>query len=316
MAHLRSGLAAGVAAYLFWGLFPLYWPLLEPAAPLEILSHRIVWSVVLLAGILAVTTGFRWLPELGRRRVLMLAVAAVMITINWGTFIYGVNSGHVVETSLGYFMNPLVVVALAVVVLDERLRRNQVLAVGIATVAVVVLAVDYGRPPWIALTLAVSFALYGLLKKRVGVDGVHSLAVETAFLLVPATGYLLWLGSTGEGTFTTEGAGHVALLVTGGVVTTIPLVLFGRAAVRVPLTTLGVLQYLTPTMQFLIGVSLYDEAMPLSRLAGFGLVWVALAIFTFDALRTAREGGRQARAARDAEAAVSPTPLAATSACR
>jgi len=307
MALLRSGFAAGVAAYLIWGLFPLYWPLLEPAAALEILSHRIVWSVVLLAGVLAVTSGFRWLTTLGRRRLILLTAAAVMVTINWGTFIYGVNSGQVVETSLGYFINPLVMVALGVAVLGEKLRRNQVIAVGIAAVAVLVLAIDYGRPPWIALTLAASFALYGLLKKRVGMDGVRSLAVETALLLVPATAYLLWLGSTGEGTFTAEGSGHIALLVTGGLVTTIPLVLFGAAAIRIPLATLGILQYMTPSMQFLIGVAIYDEAMPLSRLAGFGLVWVALALFTFDGLRTARQDSRSARAEHDAAPAPSPT---------
>ena len=291
MSSSRFGFAAGVAAYVLWGLFPLYWPLLEPAAPVEILAHRIAWSLVFLVAVLALTTGFAWVRVLDRRRVGLLVLAAVLITVNWGTFIYGVNSGHVVETSLGYFINPLVLVALAVVVLGERLRRHQLVAVGIAAVAVLVLTIDYGRPPWIALALASSFSLYGLTKKRAGVDGVQSLAVETAFVAVPAIAYLVWLGQTGRGTFTSEGLDHVALLVTGGLVTTIPLVLFGVAAIRIRLSTLGLLQYLTPSMQFLIGVTVYDEPMPLSRLAGFALVWVALIIFTIGAVRRGDDGG-------------------------
>ncbi|HEX5781668.1 MAG TPA: EamA family transporter RarD, partial [Solirubrobacteraceae bacterium] len=175
MDNHRRGLAAGVSAYLLWGLFPLYWPLLEPAAPVEILAHRIAWSLVFVAGLLALTAGFGWLRGLGRRRAGLLTLAAVLVTINWGTYIYGVNSEHVVETSLGYFINPLVTVALAVTVLGERLTRLQGIAVAIAGAAVVVLTLDYGRPPWIALTLACSFGLYGLIKKRAGVDGLQSL---------------------------------------------------------------------------------------------------------------------------------------------
>jgi chloramphenicol-sensitive protein RarD len=209
----------------------------------------------------------------------------VLVAVNWGTYIYGVNSGHVVETSLGYFINPLVTVALAVTVLGERLSRGQAIAVAIASLAVVVLAVDYGRPPWIALTLAFSFGTYGLIKKQVGVDGTQSLAFETSVLFVPALAYLLWLGATGEGTFTTEGPGHAALLALGGVFTAVPLMLFGAAAVRIPLTTLGLIQYLAPTLQFAIGVLVYSEPMPASRLAGFALVWIALMVFTADALR-------------------------------
>jgi chloramphenicol-sensitive protein RarD len=278
-----------VAAYLLWGLFPLYWPLLQPAGAVEILAHRIVWSVVVAAAVLAVTSGFRWMRTLGRRRTGLLALAAALITINWGTFIHGVNSGHVVETSLGYFINPLVTVALAVTVLRERLRPLQWAAVAIGTVAVLVLAVDYGRPPWIALTLACSFGLYGLVKKRVGVDGVQSFSVETLFLVAPALGYLVWLQASGRGTFVSEGAGHAALLAMGGVATAVPLMLFGIAAVRVKLTTVGVLQYLAPVIQFLIGVLVDHEAMPLSRLGGFALVWTALVVFTVDAVRAGRE---------------------------
>ena len=298
----RSGLAAGVAAYLLWGLFPLYWPLLEPAAPVEILAHRVAWSFVFIAIVLALTSGFRWIRTLGRRRAGLLALAAMLITVNWGTFIYGVNSGHVVEASLGYFINPLVTVALAVTVLRERLEPAQRVAVGIAAVAVAVLTVDYGRPPWIALTLACSFGLYGLIKNRAGVDGTHSLAVETATLLLPALGYLAWLGASGHGTFTTHGTGHGLLIAGGGVATAVPLMLFGAAAIRIPLTTLGLIQYLAPVIQFLIGVLVYSEPMPVSRLAGFALVWLALIVFTWDAVRTARRSAR----ARGLEPAPAP----------
>ena len=288
MDNHRRGLAAGVSAYLLWGLFPLYWPLLEPAAPVEILAHRIAWSLVFVAGLLALTAGFGWVRTLGRRRAGMLTLAAVLVTINWGTYIYGVNSEHVVETSLGYFINPLVTVALAVTVLGERLTRLQGVAVAIAAAAVLVLTIDYGRPPYIALTLACSFGLYGLIKKRAGVGGMQSLGFETAVLAPAALAYLLVLGANGDGTFTTEGAGHALLLAFGGVFTAVPLMLFGAAAIRIPLTTLGLIQYLAPTLQFAIGVLIYTEPMPASRLAGFALVWVALAVFTWDAIRHSR----------------------------
>jgi chloramphenicol-sensitive protein RarD len=293
----RTGLLAGIGSYLLWGLFPLYWPLLEPAAPVEILSHRIVWSLVFLLGLLALTRGFRWVRDLDRRTLRLLALAAGLVTINWGLFIYAVNSEQVVETALGYFINPLVTVALAMAFLGERLRPRQLIAVGIAAIGVLVLAVDYGRPPWIALTLAFSFALYGLVKKRADVDGAQSLTVETTVLLLPALGYLVYLQSSGDSTFTTEGSGHIALLLAGGVATALPLILFGIAAVRIPLSTVGLLQYIAPSMQFLIGVLVYSEPMPLSRLAGFLLVWLALAVFMAEALSNSRTRVRAAAAA-------------------
>jgi chloramphenicol-sensitive protein RarD len=288
VSRYREGLAAAVGAYVLWGLFPLYWPLLKPAAPVEILAHRMVWSLGFLILVLAVTSGFRWARSLGWYRAGLLTLAAVLITINWGTFIYAVNSHHVVETSLGYFINPLVTVALAVVVLHEPLRRNQRIAVGIGALAVLVLTIDYGRPPWIALTLAGAFAGYGFVKKRADVPGIQSLAVETAVLFPAALGYLLVLGAKGDSTFTTEGAGHAALLAGAGVVTAVPLMLFGAAAIRIPLATVGLLQYIAPVMQFLIGVLVYGEDMPPERLVGFALVWVALAVFAHDAARVAR----------------------------
>jgi chloramphenicol-sensitive protein RarD len=285
---LRSGFAAGLAAYLLWGLFPLYWPLLEPAGAAEILAHRIVWSMVVVAALLAVTQGFRWVRDLGRRRTLLLGLAAVLITLNWGGYIYGVNSGHVVETALGYFINPLVTVALAVTVVGEQLRRPQWVAVGIAGVAVGVLTVAYGRPPWIALLLAFSFGFYGLVKKQVGVGGTQSLAVETTFLFVPALACIAILQATGKGTLTGEGSGHVLLLAGGGIATAVPLILFGAAAVRIPLTTIGLLQYVAPIIQFVIGVAIKHEAMPAARWAGFVLVWTAVIVFTWDSLRARR----------------------------
>lgn len=288
MSGLRSGLAAAVAAHALWGSFPLFWRLLEPAAPAEILAHRIAWSLVVLVLVLAVTTRFGWIRQLGRRRAALLALASVLISVNWGTFIYGVNSGHVVETSLGYFITPLLTVGLAVVVLKEKLSRLQGLAVGIAAAAVAVLAVDYGRPPWIALILAFSFGSYGLVKKRVGISGTESLAFETAVVFVPAVAYIAWLEWAGDSTFMSEGPGHASLLAVGGIVTAVPLMLFGRAAIRLPLTTLGLIQYLTPVLHFLLGVLIYEESMPPSRLAGFVLVWLALAVFTVDAVRGAR----------------------------
>ena len=281
----RAGFAAAVGAYVLWGLFPLYWPLLEPAAPVEILGHRVVWSLVFVAAILAFAGGFAWLRHLGARRAWMLFAAAVLVTGNWGVFIYAVNSDQVVETSLGYFINPLVTVALAVALLHERLRRNQKIAVGLAAVGVAVLALDYGRLPWIALTLAFSFGLYGLVKKRADVGAIKSLGFETASVALPAAAYLAWLEASGRGTFVDQDAGHTALLAGAGVVTAVPLLLFGAAAIRIPLATVGILQYITPTMHFLIGVFVNGEPMPLSRLAGFVLVWLALAVFTVDAVR-------------------------------
>lgn len=297
----RRGVGFGFAAYLMWGVFPLYFPLLEPAGALEILGHRVLWSLVVVALVLAVQRDFGWIRTLGRRRFGLLTLAGFLIAVNWGTYIYGVNSEHVVETSLGYFINPLVTIALGVAVLGERLRRAQWAAIAVGVVAVAVLTVDYGHPPWIALVLAASFGLYGLVKKQAGVDAVHSLAVETAVLVVPAALMLAVLTARGSSTFTTEGPGHALLLASCGLVTAVPLLCFGAAAVRVPLTTIGLLQYLTPVLQLLCGVLIAHEEMPGSRWVGFGLVWVALVLLTADSLRSAR--ARQLAAAAESVAA-------------
>ena len=286
----RRGLLYGVAAYLLWGLFPLYWPLLEPAGAVEILAHRVAWSLVTM---LVVVVASRRLPHLralfGRRRARnLLTVAAVVIAVNWGTYIWGVNNHRVVETSLGYFINPLVTVLMGVLILKERLRPWQWAAIGIATAAVVGLAVDYGHPPWVALTLAFSFGTYGLAKKQANVEAVESLTFETLVLVPVAVGYLVWLGAAGKGHFLGHGTGHTLLLVSTGIVTAVPLLCFGAAAIRVPMTTLGLLQYLAPVLQFLLGVTLLDEHMSGMRWLGFALVWVALVIFTVEATRHRR----------------------------
>ncbi|WP_435883770.1 EamA family transporter RarD [Streptomyces tanashiensis] len=286
-----------------WGLVPLFWPLLKPAGAIEILAHRMVWSLAFVGIALLALRRWGWIRELVRdpRKLGLITVAATVITVNWGLYIWSVNTGHVVEASLGYFINPLVTIALGVLVLKERLRPAQWAAVGVGFSAVLVLAVGYGQPPWISLTLAFSFAVYGLVKKKVNIGGLESLAAETAVQFLPALGYLVWLGTRGDLAFGSHGAGHTALLAATGIVTAAPLVCFGAAAIRVPLSTLGLLQYLAPTFQFLLGVVYFHEEMPPERWAGFSLVWLALTILTWDALRTARKS----RAAVEAAAAAS-----------
>ncbi len=286
----RRGFLYGVAAYLIWGLFPLYFPLLKPAGAIEILGHRVVWSLVTMVLVLVAvkrTAQFRAIFT-SPRTLKLLSVAAVVIAMNWGTYIYGVNHHKVVETSLGYFINPLVTVLMGVLILGERLRRWQWFAVGVATLAVAGLTIEYGRPPWIALVLAFSFGTYGLAKKQAGVEAVESLTFETLVLAPLAGGYLVWAAASGHSHFLGHGAGHSVLLALTGVVTAIPLLCFGAAAIRVPMTTLGLLQYLAPVIQFLLGVTFLDETMTPMRWAGFGLVWVALTIFTWESLQHRR----------------------------
>ena len=283
----RRGTLYGAAAYALWGLFPLFWPLLDPASALEVLAHRVLWSLLVVAALLQ--AGRTWARvRVTGTQFLRLSVASVLLAVNWGTYIYGVDSGQVVETSLGYFVNPLVSVGLGVLVLGERLRVAQKLAICVAALAVVVLSVASGRPPWLALVLAFSFGFYGLLKKQAGVGAVASLAVETAVLSPLAAAYVVVIGLTGTSTFSSHGVGHASLLATAGLVTAVPLLAFGAAATRVPLTTLGVLQYLAPTIQLIIGTVLRHEPFGPARTAGFALVWVALAMFTVDLVRQRR----------------------------
>ncbi|MGC5017177.1 EamA family transporter RarD [Micromonospora sp. DT47] len=297
MNQTRLGYLYGVGAYLLWGFFPIYLKLLRPAGPIEILAHRIVWSVVFVALLLAALRNIGFLRALTRRpRTLAgIGVAAALIAVNWGTYIYGVNSDRVVETALGYFINPLVSVLLGVFVLRERLRSAQWAALGVGGLAVAVLTVDYGRLPYLALTLAFSFAGYGLVKKRLGLPAAEGLFVESAVLALPALAYLGWLSQQGESTFGHVSAGHTALLVLAGAATAIPLLLFAGAANRLPLSVLGMLQYLAPILQLGCGVLIFHEPMPPARLAGFALVWVALIVFTADALRNTRRTRAAAR---------------------
>ncbi|HET6563494.1 MAG TPA: EamA family transporter RarD [Marmoricola sp.] len=290
MTEGRRGFLMGLGAYSLWGLFPLYWPFLEPAGALEILAHRVVWSAVVMAVLVLLV---RRTAELRRaltspRTVVLMAAASAVIGANWGLFIWGVNNDHVIETSLGYFINPLVTVVLGVVVLGERLRPVQWASLGLAAVAVTALTVDYGRPPWLALALAGSFGAYGLIKKTAGVGAVAGLTVETVLLAPVALGFLVVLADQGEGHFTGHGVDHALLLTTTGIVTAVPLLLFGGAAARIPLSTLGLLQYLTPSIQFLLGLLVFGEPMPATRWIGFILIWTALVLFTLESLRQHR----------------------------
>jgi chloramphenicol-sensitive protein RarD len=298
-ADQRAGLVYGICAYSLWGLFPLFFPLLEPAAPVEILAHRIVWSLVAVAVVLAVGRNMSSLRVLlrDRRRAGLLTLAALLIALNWGTFIYAVNSGHVIEGSLGYFITPLISAAFGVLVFRERLRRGQMLALGLGTCAVVVLTLDYGRLPWVALTLALTFGTYGLVKKLAGVGAPESLAFETIVLLLPALAYVGVLEAGGDGTFTHDSPGHPLLLIALGPVTALPLLFYSAAVNRVPLTVIGMLQYITPVLQFLVGLTISGEHMPASRWIGFGLVWLALTVLSVDGLRAARRSRWGASAA-------------------
>lgn len=296
MSESRRGFWLGASAYLTWGFFPLYWPLLEPAGALEILAHRVVWALMLIAVMLLVVRRWHAVREImrDRRRMLILVVAAITIAINWGTYIWGVNNGHVVETSLGYFINPLVTVVIGVVILGERLRPIQWGAVGLATVAVVELTIDYGRLPYVALALAFSFGTYGLMKKKANLPALEGLALETILLAPIALIYLGSLQATGDLVFGHDGWVNVALLAATGVMTAFPLLMFAGAATRVPLTTLGLLQYLTPTMQFILGLVVFHEEMTGPRWVGFVLIWGALAIITGEAIANRRKVLRQA----------------------
>ena len=284
------GMATGVGAYVLWGVLPLYFPLLQPAGAVEIIAHRVVWSLLFCFLLLAVTrTWGTFLTALRHRRTLaLLSVAAVLLAVNWLVFVFGILTDRVVDAALGYYINPLVTVTLAVVVLRERLRPVQWAALGLGAAAVVVISAGYGKLPWIALVLALSFGFYGLIKNRVGrsVAAVPGLTVETLVLAPLALGYLVWTNAVGDGTFATQGAGHALVLASSGVVTAIPLLLFNTAARRLPLSMLGLLQYIAPTLQLLIGVLVLHEQMPAARWWGFALVWAALVILTVDGVRT------------------------------
>jgi len=289
-AKVRSlGLLFGVSAYTLWGLFPIYWPLLKPANPLEIVSHRAVWTLIFCFIILALTKTLKSTLSLLKRPKIVagLFLSSILISINWIIYIYAANTGHVIEASLGYFINPLVVIATGVIVLKEKMRPLQWSAVGIATIGVAVLTIDYGRLPWIALGLALSWGSYGLVKKQLGLGALEGLSIETLLSSGAYLGYLIWLGNRGEGQFS-HSLKLTLLLIGGGAVTAIPLLLFNGSTNRLPLTLVGLLQYITPTIQFCIGVWYYHEDMPAARWAGFLIIWVALMSLALDLIRSSR----------------------------
>jgi chloramphenicol-sensitive protein RarD len=296
----RRGIVYGLAAYGLWGAVPLFWPLVARAGSIELLAHRVVWSLVISLVLLRVAVPRGWWSRVGNPRTLiMLGAAAAVVSVNWGVYIWAVNHGHVVETALGYYINPILSILVGVVALRERLSPVQWVSVGLAAVAVIVLTVDYGTLPWVALALATSFATYGVIKNRLGAGAVDSLAVESAVLAPIALVYLGYLQVTGAGTFVRLGWGHSLLLAATGLITIVPLLFFAAAVTRLPLSTLGLLQYLAPTLQFILGIAYFHEAMSTGRWVGFGLVWLALVLMTVDGLRRAH-AGRRARL-RDAE---------------
>lgn len=290
--EVGRGTLLGLAAYGIWGLFPLYFDALEPAGAWEILAHRILWTLVFCVLVLLATRDLGWLGPLFRRPRLVagIAVAGLLIALNWVVYVTAVITGNVSEAALGYFLNPIVTVALGVVVLGERLRRLQWAAVAIGLVAGVYLTVAGGRVPTIALTLAMTFALYGLTKKKLGatLPALHGLTIETLVLAPIAAVVLVVVGSAGALTFAGHGWVHTALLVGSGVATAVPLLFFAAAARRIPLVTIGLIQFITPVMQLLVGVLVLGEHMSAARWVGFGIVWVALVVLTVDSLLTLR----------------------------
>jgi chloramphenicol-sensitive protein RarD len=285
----KLGLLYGVGAYVLWGLFPLYWPLLQPATSFEIVSHRAVWTMVFCIVVLAVTHALKsTLATFKRPKVAArLFTTTILISINWLVYVWATNNGHVVEASLGYYINPLIIIAFGVILLKEKMRGLQWVAVSIATVGVVILTVDYGRLPWVALALALTWGTYGLVKKQLGLGALEGLAIETMIAFIPYCGYLIFIGAKGEGQFG-HGIGLTTLLISAGAITAIPLLLFNGSTNRLPYTTIGLLQYITPTIQFSIGVWVNHEAMPTARWVGFIVIWIALMTLAADLVKSGR----------------------------
>jgi chloramphenicol-sensitive protein RarD len=277
---MKKGIWFALGAYIFWGLFPIYWKLLVVVPPWQLLGHRIFWSFLLLFGIVMIARqGREFRAALNRRVFLLYSIAALLISVNWLTYVWAVGAGYIVETSLGYFINPLLSVLLGVVFLRERLRPLQWLPIGLAAVGVLYLTFAYGSLPWVALTLAFTFGLYGLVKKTAPLGALHGLTLETGILFLPALGFLIFTEISGTSAFPHSSTLINMLLVGAGLVTVIPLIMFASAVKLIPLTMTGVLQYINPTMQFLLGVVIFKEPFNHHRLIGFGVVWVALVLF-------------------------------------
>ncbi|MDA2890884.1 EamA family transporter RarD [Mycolicibacterium sp. BiH015] len=294
---MRSGLLFGAGAYVMWGLFPAFFPLLKPAGAVEVLAHRIIWSFALMVVVVAAVRRLGDIKAITGRTWLLLIAASGLISVNWLIYVYAVNNGHVVDAALGYFINPLVSIALGLLIFREKLNRWQLSALAIAVIAVVILTVQLGEPPLVGLGLALSFGLYGAVKKLVPTDPRVSVGIEAAIATPFAVAYVVALQVTDGGTLTGHGGGHVALLVLSGVLTALPLLFFAAAAQRLPMVTLGLLFYMTPAMQLSWGVLVGHEAMPPMRWLGFVLIWVALLVFTVDVVRRARAERRLSAAA-------------------
>ena len=282
---MKKGLIYVFTAYAMWGFFPIYFKFLHEAPALQIMAHRVTWSFIFLIFLIAVRKEFsQILKSLTKKIILTYTIAGTLLAINWLTYVWGVNAGFVVETSLGYFINPLVSVVLGVVFLKEKLRNLQWIPVGLAAIGVIYLAIDHGSLPWIALVLASTFGTYGLFKKIAPLPSIHGLTVETGAVLIPALLFLLFVEFNGSAAFGHASPQTTFLLALSGIITAIPLIFFASGAPKVPLTTIGILQYIAPTIQFLIGVFIYDEPFTKGQLVGFGIVWIALIIFTVEGL--------------------------------
>jgi chloramphenicol-sensitive protein RarD len=277
----NNGLVYALGAYIFWGLFPIYWKWLQQVDAVQLIGHRIGWSFIMLIVFVAIIGQFRdfWRESLKKRVLLIYSAAAILIGVNWLVYVWAVNANYIVETSLGYFINPLISVLMGVIFLRERLRSFQWIPVGLATAGVIYLAVAYGRLPWIALTLAFSFGTYGLVKKLAPLGSLYGLTLETGILFIPAVLYLVYADVSGFGAFLHSNLTTNLLLVGAGAVTTIPLLMFASAAQRLPLSMVGIMQYIAPTLQFLLGVLVYKEPFDQHQLIGFGIVWLALVLF-------------------------------------
>ena len=278
---MNKGIWYAIGAYVFWGLFPVYWKWLHQVAALEIISHRIIWSCVILLVVVFVTRQWKTFRQavLAPRVLQIYSVAAVLLTINWLVYVWAVNAGFIVESSLGYFINPLISVLLGVIILRERLRPMQWIPIGLAAAGVIYLTIAYGSLPWIALALAFSFGTYGLVKKTAPLNSLYGLTLETSIVFIPALAYLIFVELTSQGVFLHDGTTVDVLIIGSGVVTTIPLLLFASATRRIPLSLVGILQYISPTLQFLLGVLVYGEPFTPTQFIGFGMVWLALIIF-------------------------------------
>lgn len=291
---MKHGILAGILAYTLWGLLPGYWKALQAVPALEILCHRTVWSLLFVAAVLALRRQWAWLRQArAAPRTLLLSLAsACLLSLNWLLYIWAVNSGHVVDSSLGYFIAPLVNVLLGVIFLRERLRVRQTVAIGLAALGVVLLTVGYGAFPWIAVGLALSFGFYGLLRKVSPLGSLEGLSLETGVLSLPALAYLLWIEGIGSGSFGHAGIVPTLLLAGTGIVTALPLLLFAHAARQVRLATVGIMQYISPTFQFLLGVLAYGEPLTPARLLGFVPIWLALALYTLESVRGSKAGSQ------------------------